>query len=194
MAKSEVDHQKKFVKKTVVLIKPDGVKRGLIGEIITRFEKVGFKALAIKMVWVNKKHVARHYKNERQYLTDIGKRTLEDYKKFGFEPKESLGTNDPYKIGQKVRHWNMEALSEGPLVALLFEGVNAIEIARKMVGHTNTTEAEPGSIRGDYSADTPVLATLQGRPIRTIVHASGNEEEAEFERKLWFKEKEIYEY
>lgn len=186
--------EKQFVKKTVVLVKPDGVKRGLVGEIIERFERVGFKIIATKMVWVNKGHVAKHYKDEKRYLTNIGKRTLEDYKKFGFDSNETLGTKDPYKIGQKVRHWNMEALSKGPLVAILFEGVNAIEIARKMVGHTNTSEALPGTIRGDYSADTPVLATVQNRPIRTIVHASGNEEEADFERKLWFKEKEIYSY
>jgi len=186
--------QEKFIKKTVVLIKPDGVQRRLVGEILARFEKIGFKILAMKMIWVSKGHVAKHYKNEREYLTGIGKRTLADYEKFGFDANESLGTKDPYKIGQKVRHWNMEALSESPLVAILFEGINAIEIARKMVGSTNVTEAAPGSIRGDYSADTPVLATLQNRPIRTIVHASGNEEEAEFERKLWFKEEEIYEY
>lgn len=187
-------NQKKFFKRTVVLVKPDGVKRGLVGEIIGRFEKVGFKIVAMKMIWVNKEHVAKHYMDEKDYLSNIGNRTLDDYKKFGFDVKESLGTDDPHEIGQKVRHWNMEALSEGPLVAMLLEGVNAIEIARKMVGHTNTTEAVPGTIRGDFSADTPVLATLQNRPIRTIVHASGNEEEAEFERKLWFKESEIYEY
>jgi nucleoside-diphosphate kinase len=184
----------KFVQKTVILVKPDALKRGLVGEVISRFEKVGFKLVSMKMIWVNKDHVAKHYMDEKKYLTNIGKRTLEDYKKFGFDPGESLGTNDPYKIGKKVRHWNMEALSEAPLIAMLWEGVNAVEIGRKMVGATNTTEASPGSIRGDFSADTPVLATLQNRPIMTLVHASGNEKEAEFERKLWFKEEEIYKY
>ena len=186
--------QDQFIQKTVILVKPDGVQRGLVGEVIARFEKVGFKIVAMKMVWVDKDHVAKHYKDDKNYLENIGKRTLEDYEKYGFDPHEHLGTKDPIEIGQKVRHWNMEALSSGPLVAILFQGVNAIEIARKMVGHTNTTLAEPGSIRGDFSADTPVLATLQNRPIRTIVHASGNKDEAEFERKLWFHEKEIYSY
>lgn len=183
-----------FIQKTVILVKPDGVKRKLIGEIISRFEKVGFKIIAMKMIWVNKGHVAKHYKNEKEYLKSIGERTLEDYKKFGFDANETLGTKDPVKIGQMVRHWNMEALSEGPLVAILLEGVNAIEITRKMIGSTNTTQALPGTIRGDFSADTPVFATLEKRPIRTIIHASGNPEEAEFERKLWFKEEEIYSY
>lgn len=183
-----------FIQKTVVLVKPDGVKRALVGDIMTRFEKIGFKLVAMKMIWVNQDHVAKHYKNEKEYLTGIGERTLEDYQKFGFDANETLGTKDPYKIGQKVRHWNMEALSESPLVAMIWEGVNAIEIVRKMVGSTNTTNALPGTIRGDFSADTPVLATLESRPIRTIVHASGNKEEADFEVKLWFKEKEIYKY
>ena len=183
-----------FIQKTVVLIKPDSVKRNISGDIITRFERLGFKIVAMKMIWVNQDHVAKHYKDEKEYLTNIGTRTLEDYQKFGFDAKESLGTKDPAKIGQMVRHWNMEALSEGPLIAILFEGINAIEIGRKIVGATNTTQAIPGTIRGDFSADTPVLATLEKRPIRTLVHASGNAEEAEFERKLWFKEKEIYSY
>lgn len=183
-----------FIEKTVVLVKPDGVKRRIVGDIVSRFERVGFKIVAMKMIWVNQDHVAKHYKDEKEYLTQIGKRTLEDYEKFGLDSNESLGTKDPFKIGQMVRHWNMEALSDGPLVAMLLEGINAIEIVRKMTGATNTTQALPGTIRGDYSADTSVLATLEKRPIRTIIHASGNREEAEFERKLWFKEKEIYSY
>jgi nucleoside-diphosphate kinase len=183
-----------FIEQTVVLVKPDGVKRGLIGEILSRFEKVGFKVVAMKMVWVDRDRVAKHYKDEKEYLTNIGKRTLEDYQKFGFDAGESLGTSDAHEIGKLVRNWNMDALSSGPLVALLLEGINAVEIVRKMVGPTNVTIAPAGTIRGDFSIDTPVLATMKKRPIKTIVHASGNHEEAEFERKLWFKEKEIYKY
>lgn len=183
-----------FIEQTVVLVKPDGVKRGLIGEILSRFEKVGFKVVAMKMVWVDRDHVAKHYKDEKQYLTTIGQRTLEDYQKFGFDAGETLGTDDAYEIGRLVRSWNMDALTSGPLVAFLLEGINAVEIVRKMVGPTNVTIAPAGTIRGDFSIDTPVLATMKKRPIKTIVHASGNHEEAEFEKKLWFKEKEIYEY
>lgn len=183
-----------FVQRTVVLVKPDGVRRGLVGEIVSRFEKVGFKIVALKMVWVDRYHVAKHYKDEKEYLTGIGQRTLEDYQKFGFDPGETLGTADPYKIGGMVRKWNMDALTSGPLLAMVLEGVNAVEIVRKMVGPTNVTTAPAGTIRGDYSIDTPVLATLKKRPIKTIVHASGNVEEAEFEIKLWFKESEIFDY
>ncbi len=178
----------------MVLVKPDGVRRGLTGEILGRFERVGFKIIALKLIWVDRGHVAQHYKNEKEYLTSIGERTLADYKKYGFDPNESLGTKDAYKIGQMIRRWNMDALTDGPVVAVLIEGTNAVEIVRKMTGSTNTTEAIPGTIRGDFSADTPVLATLEKRPIRTIIHSSGTKEEAEFEKKLWFKNSEIYKY
>lgn len=183
-----------FIQQTVVLVKPDGVKRAIVGDILKRFETVGFKIIALKMVWVDRELVGKHYMDEKEYLTSIGLRTLEDYAKYGFDANENLGTDDPHKIGQMVRNWNMEVMTSGPLVAILLEGVNAIEIVRKMVGPTNVTNALPGTIRGDYSADTPVLATLSKRPIKTIVHASGKPEEAEFEKKLWFKENEIFDY
>jgi len=183
-----------FKETTVVLVKPDGVRRALVGEILGRFEKVGLKIVAMKLIWVDRDRVAKHYKDEKEYLTSVGKRALADYEKFGFDPGESLGTSDAYKIGQMVRMWNMDALTDGPVVALLLEGINAIEIVRKMTGATNITEAIPGTIRGDFSADTPVLATLEKRPVRTIIHSSGNREEAEFEKKLWFKRNEIYSY
>ena len=119
---------------------------------------------------------------------------MEDHKKYGLDVGESLGTSDPYEIGELVRKMNMDALTSGPLVAVLLEGTSAVAVVRKMVGSTITAEAAPGTIRGDYSADIPILANTQKRPIKTIVHASGTMEEAEFERKLWFKEKEIYDY
>lgn len=183
-----------FTQQTVVLVKPDGVKRGLVGEILSRFEKVGFKIVALKMVWVEKEIVASHYKDEREYLTVIGKRSLEDYAKYGLDPKESLGTDDPYEIGQKVRHWNMDALTVGPLVAILLEGIEAVGIVRKMVGDSLVAKALPGTIRGDFTVDTPILANIENRPMRSIVHASGNIEEAEFEKKLWFKAEDMHKY
>ena len=183
-----------FIQQTVVLVKPDGMKKRIVGEVISRFEKVGFKLVALKLVWVDRDLVGKHYMNEKIYLTSVGQRTLDDYQKYGIDANENLGTNDAYEIGKKIRNANMDALSSGPLVAMIWEGVDAIQIGRKMVGSTNTSQAVPGTIRGDFSADTPLFATLKNRPIKTLVHASGNIEEAEFERKLWFKEDEIHKY
>ncbi len=183
-----------FVQQTVVLVKPDGMKKRIVGDVISRFERVGFKMVAMKLVWVTRDHVGKHYKDEKEYLIGVGNNTLGDYKKYGLDPNENLGTDDPYEVGKMIRNANMDALSSGPLVAILWEGLDAIQVARKMVGATNTSIAIPGTIRGDYSADLFIQATMKKRPIRTLVHASGNVEEAEFEKKLWFKNEEIFEY
>ena len=183
-----------FIQQTVILVKPDGMKKRLVGEVISRFEKVGFKLVAMKLVWVNRDFVGKHYMDEREYLSSVGQRSLDDYQKYGMDPNENLGTKDAYEIGKIVRNANMDALSSGPLVAMIWEGIDAVQVGRKMVGSTNTASASPGSIRGDYSADLPILATSSRRPIRTLVHASGNIKEAEFEIKLWFKEEEIHKY
>ena len=182
------------MEKTVVLVKPDGVKRGLVGEIITRFEKAGLKIVAMKLIWVTQTLVGKHYKDDDNYHRGVGERTLANYKEFGLDPNEKLGTSDPVEIGRLVRKWNMEFLSSGPVVAMLLEGEEAVRIVRKIVGTTYPSEAPPGTIRGDYSLESPKVANTQGRTIRNLIHASGNVEEAEFERKLWFREKEIYEY
>jgi nucleoside-diphosphate kinase len=183
-----------FIQQTVVLVKPDGMRKRIVGDVITRFEKVGFKLVAMKLVWVDRDLVGKHYMDEKEYLTAVGQRSLDDYQKYGFDPKESLGIVDAYEIGKVVRNANMDALSSGPLVAMIWEGIDAVQVGRKMVGSTNTSSAVPGSIRGDYSSDLPILATSNRRPIRTLVHASGNQKEAEFEIKLWFKEDEIHKY
>jgi nucleoside-diphosphate kinase len=182
------------MERTVVLIKPDGVKRGLIGEIISRFEKAGLKIVAMKLIWVTQTLVGKHYKDDDNYHRGVGERTLANYKEFGLDPNEKLGTDDPVEIGRLVRKWNMEFLSSGPVVAMLFEGYEAVRIVRKIVGSTYPSESPPGTIRGDYSLESPKVANTQGRTIRNLIHASGNIEEAEFECKLWFREKEIYEY
>jgi nucleoside-diphosphate kinase len=105
-----------------------------------------------------------------------------------------LGTDDPVEIGRMVRNWNMDFLSSGPVMAMLLEGPDAVIIVRKLVGHTFPSEALPGTIRGDFALDNAYLSNLQKRTTQNIIHASGDKDEAEFERKLWFKEEEIYSY
>lgn len=179
---------------TVVLIKPDGVKKGIIGEILGRFERVGLKILAAKMAWVDKTFVGKHYKDDDAYHKSVGVKTLENYQKFGLDANESLGTKDPIKIGRMVRLWNMDFLSSGPVFAMLLEGPDAVLIVRKIVGSTFPADALPGTIRGDFSLDSAYIANLQKRTTQNVIHASGSKEEAEFEKKLWFRRSEIYEY
>ncbi|MBU0572400.1 nucleoside-diphosphate kinase [Patescibacteria group bacterium] len=186
--------KKKLGDYTVVLVKPDGVERGIIGELVTRFEKVGLKIAAAKLIWVDKTHVGKHYKDDKNYHKSVGLRTLENYKKYGIDSKENLGTKDPVKVGEMVRKWNMEFLSSGPVFAFLLTGMGAVEIVRKMIGPTYPADAPPGTLRGDYSLESAYNANVSKRTIRNLVHASGTKEEAVFERKLWFKEEEIYSY
>lgn len=180
--------------KTVVLLKPDTVKRSLSGELLMRFEKAGFKICALKMVHVDADHVAKHYPNDKEYLTSVGEKTLKTYREYGMDPNEKLGTKDPYEIGQMVRKWNMVFLSSGPVVAILLQGVHAVDSVRMMVGNTLPRFAEPGTIRGDYSIDSPILANMQKRTVKNMVHASGTVEEAQFEEDLWFHKNEIHDY
>ena len=182
------------LEKTVVLLKPDTVKRALIGEIIGRFEKAGFKLVALKMAWVKADIVAKHYPDNKEYLTTVGEKTLKTYEEYGKDTNEELGTKDPYEIGKLVRKWNMNLLSSGPVVAILLQGTHAVDAVRMMVGNTLPRYAEPGTIRGDYSLDSPILANQQKRSVKNMIHASGNVEEAQFEEQLWFRENEIHDY
>lgn len=180
--------------KTVVIIKPDGVQRGIVGEIISRFEKTGLKIVATKMVWVDQDLVGKHYADDKKYLTSIGTKTLENYKKYGMDANEELGTMDPYKIGQLVRKWNMDYITKGPVVAMVLEAPHAVELVRKMLGGTFPQTAVPGTIRGDYSGDSTFLSNTLKRSVKNLCHASGSIEEAEFEMQLWFHENEIHSY
>ncbi len=177
------------MEKTVVLVKPDGVRRGLVGEIVARFERAGLKICAMKMVWVSKTLVGKHYADKEDYLRTVGERTLENYKQFGLDPNEKLGTSDPVEIGRKVREWNVEFLSSGPVVAMLLSGFEAIRIVRKIVGSTYPSEAPPGTIRGDYSLESPMAANTQSRTIRNLIHASGNQEKRNSKGSFGFAKK-----
>lgn len=180
--------------KTVVIIKPDGVKRGLVGEIVHRFERAGLKIVAMKMVWVDKDLVAKHYTDKEEFLIGMGNKTLATYQKYGKDTGEELGTKDPLEIGKMCRKWNIEFLSSGPVVVVLLEGLHAVENVRMLVGHTLPLMAQPGTIRGDYSIDSPVLANERKRAVKNLIHASGTPEEAKYEEELWFRQNEIYEY
>jgi nucleoside-diphosphate kinase len=185
-------HPKK--EKTFVLIKPDGVKRGLIGEIIRRIEQRGLKIIALEMIWATPEQIDNHYPKDESWIRNLGEKTLATYKKYGYDPIEEHGTDDPLAIGNEVRKWNIDFLTSGPMVKMVVEGVHAIDMVRKLVGNTIPALAEMGTIRGDFSVDSPVLANRSHRAIHNLVHASGNPEEAKHEIALWFSPEDIHEY
>jgi len=182
------------MERTLILVKPDAVKRALTGKILTRFEEAGLKIVAMKMVWVDKDHAGKHYTTNEEFLVGMGNKTLKTYAEYGKDPMEVMGTKDPLEIGKMVREWNLEFLTSGPVVAVVLEGIHAVTNVRKLVGATLPTFSEPGSIRGTYSIDSPVLANDRKRAVRNMIHASGTPEEAVLEIELWFHKKEIHEY
>ena len=182
------------MERTVILVKPDGVRRGLIGEVIGRVEKMGLKIVALKMIWAKEDHLGKHYTDDKDYLESLGKKTLKTYQDYGKDPGKDLGTTDPLKLGQMVRKWTIDYLGSGPIVAILIEGRHAVDNVRAIAGPTMPVNAPVGTIRGDFSTDSAAYANPEKRGVQNIVHVSGSGQEAKFEEKLWFHENEIHSY
>lgn len=185
----------KDLEKTLVVLKPDAVKRGFIGEILGRFERVGLKIVATKLLTAHKELMEKHYPADREELwVGIGNKTLDNYKDLDMDPMDSLGTRDPKEIGKMVRVWLMDYLMAGPVLAVVLEAPHAVELVRKMAGHTLPLVAAPGTIRGDLAYDSSYLANSNKRAIENLVHASGTVDEANYEIPLWFEKSEIHSY
>ncbi len=181
--------------RTLIILKPDAVQRGLIGDIVSRFERIGLKIIGAKFFVPTEELLNKHYPTDRtEFIEGMGHKTLDNYKDLGLDPKAVLGTDDPVEIGKLVQKWLVDFMVSAPVFAVVLEGPHAIEIVRKVRGHTLPLKAEPGTITGDYSFDSSSLANDQQRPIRNLVHASGNREEAEFEIGLWFEPGELHDY
>ena len=180
--------------RTLILIKPDAVKRGIAGNILQRMEQRGLKIIGLKMVKPSIGLIEKHYpENDKQRIA-MGTKTLETYERYNIDPSAELGTADPLKIGMMIEGWNKEYISSGPVVAAVLSGIHAVDVVRKIAGNTLPFKADMGTIRGDYSIDSPLLANKNKRAIRNVLHASGNVEEAEHEIDLWFKKDELYFY
>ena len=175
------------MERTLVLIKPDAFKRGLIGEIITRFERVGLSLEEIKIVNATTKIVERHYPDDKNWIRSVGKKTLDTYQKYNLNIAEDLGTDDALEVGNLVRKWLIQQIISGPIIAIILSGNHAIEVVRKIVGNTVPLLAELGTIRGDFSIDSPDLSAKGKRALQNLVHASSTIEEAKREISLWFE-------
>lgn len=177
--------------RSLVILKPDSVQRGLIGEIIGRFERKGLKIIAMKMVQPTRKMAAEHYDWSETEKIASGERTLTGYREKGLKPPFD---GDPIKIAENTMRKLVSYISAGPVVAMVIEGAHAIDNVRKIRGGTNPVMADIGSITADLSIDSYFVSDDADRAIRNLVHASGNVGEAEREIKLWFKESEIVDY
>lgn len=183
------------MEQTVAIVKPDGVKRGLTGEIIKRFEQSGLKVVAIKMVYPQDAILHKHYRStDTEYLKSLGQKTTDTYKHYGMDIKAEFGTEDTLELGKLVMDWLLRYIKSGPVVALILEGRHAVDNARSIAGPTMPVMAPAGTIRGDFSTDSAAYANREKRGVMNLVHISGSKEEADFEKSLWFAPSEIHEY
>lgn len=177
-----------------MLIKPDGVRKGLVGEILKRFEQRDLKVVALEMFQATRPEMDKHYPKDEKWVSRLGEKTSSTYEKYGFDVKKDFGTTDLLKIGKMVRGWLLDFMISAPMVKMVVQGVHAIDMVRKIVGPTMPYLADMGTIRGDFSADSPLLANMEHRPVFNLIHASETAEEAKHEIQHWFGKKIIYKY
>jgi nucleoside-diphosphate kinase len=178
--------------RTLVIIKPDGIQRSLIGEIIKRYERVGLKLIALKMIIPSEEMAIKHYYEVGgdAWLEEVGKKARAAY--------EKKGMKSPYKTnmenGQAVMKSNAKYLSSGPVVAMIWQGNQAVGLVRKITGGTEPLTSDVGTIRGDFAIDTYAMADMDQRSVRNLLHASGSTEEAEKEIPIWFEKNGVLKY
>jgi nucleoside-diphosphate kinase len=180
--------------RTFAMVKPDAVMRGLIGEIIKRFEQRGLKVIGLKMIHADRDHVDNFYPKDPKWLHRLGQKGLTVFEEYGIDPVAELGSKDPDVIGKKVRENLIDFIAMGPVVAIVLEGLHAVSVVRKLIGATLPVFADPGTIRGDYAHDAPTAANIEQRSIFNLVHASELPEEAAKEISHWFSESELWDY
>lgn len=155
------------IERTLILFKPDAVQRGVVGEILTRFERVGLKIIGTKMIAPDQDHYYKHYEEIGQVITRRGEATFNNV---------------------------LDMMNQGPVIAMVLEGVEAVELVRKLVGSTEPKSSAPGTIRGDFSHMSYGYGDSAGKGIPNLIHASGDLSDAKKEIPHWFSDDELYDY
>ncbi|MDD5110655.1 MAG: nucleoside-diphosphate kinase [Patescibacteria group bacterium] len=183
--------QKMLGERTLVLIKPDAVERGLVGVVCQRFEQAGLKIVACKMISATRQQLDGHFPQSDEWIKGLGEKSLTVYREYEIDPISVLGTNDPMAIGRQILERNFRYLMRGPLIALVLQGAHAVDTVRKMLGHTLPCKAVPGTIRGDFSHNAPDTASLEGLACENVAHGSATVQEAAVEIANWFSPNEL---
>ncbi|HMO78979.1 MAG TPA: nucleoside-diphosphate kinase [Candidatus Paceibacterota bacterium] len=176
--------------RTLVVIKPDGIQRSLIGEVIKRIERTGLKLVALKFSVPKEEKIRKHYLLEDNWLEKVGQKTIDSYNKKGKIPP----SQNAIENGERILENLINYMTSGPVVSMVWQGAHAVSIVRKLVGSTEPLSSDVGTIRGDYVIDSYELSDIDGRSIRNVLHASSSVEEAKKEVDLWFKSEEIINY
>jgi nucleoside-diphosphate kinase len=183
-----------MIQKSLILLKPDAVARGLSGEIISRIERTGLKVVAAKLIKSELAKGRTHYQKDDEWKFKVGERAIQECQDFNLDILEVFGTNSPIEIGNLVVERNAEFLNSGAVFAMIFQGPNAVKKIRNLIGSTFPESANPGTIRGDFGLENSFTGTKRKRTTYNLIHASGSVEEAEEEIKIWFNENEIVDY
>ena len=186
--KTRDDHYK--YERSLILIKPDGIQRSLIGEIIGRYERIGLRLIGLKLMVPTAEMVEQHYTLDPDWRRVTGEKTIKGYMDKGLTPP----ITDPLEVTKRILVRNMEYITSGPIIAMVWQGAHAVEIVRKLTGSTEPLKSDVGTIRGDYVIDSYEMSDKDGRAVRNLIHSSGSIKEAEDEINHWFKPEELLEY
>lgn len=176
--------------RTLVIIKPDGIQRSLVGEIISRYERLGLKLVGLKMMIPTRDMVEKHYTLDPEWKRLVGEKRLKAEAERGNTPPET----DPVKIGESVLATLANYLTAGPVIAMVWEGAHAVAVVRKITGGTEPRTSDVGTIRGDFMIDSYEMSEISKRSVRNLVHASGTVKEANDEIAHWFHANELFDY
>jgi nucleoside-diphosphate kinase len=181
------NHPKK--EQTLVIIKPDGIQRSLMGEIVKRFERTGLKFVAFKFVVPTEDQCWKHYQKDDEWFLEKGGNVVEGREKHGLPVEKKQ-----LEYGKDIIRTIVNYMTSGPVLAFVIEGNRSVEIVKKIVGGTEPTKSDVGTIRGDYTVDSYEISTIDDRAIRNLIHCSDSPEEAQREIALWFDKNEIIDY
>lgn len=175
--------------RSLVLIKPDGVQRSLVGEIIKRIERTGLKFTAFKLLIPNRDQLVRHYNKQEEWFKSKGERVVADRKAHGLPvEKEAI------EYGKEIIDLIVNFMTAGPVLAFVVQGNEAVAVVKKLTGATEPKTSDVGTIRGDYTVDSYDHSSVQNRAVRNLLHCSESPEEAEREIAVWFTPAEIVNY
>lgn len=175
--------------RTFVIIKPDGVQRSLIGEIIKRIERTGLKIVGLKMFVPDRVRATKHYGKSDEWCIEKGTTQIKNLKEIGQEP-----TKDALAYGREIVDALLNYMTVGPVVAMVIEGAHSVSVVRKLVGVTQPMASDVGTIRGDFNVDSYETANVAGRAVRNLIHCTEKPEEAQGEIDIWFSKDELIDY
>lgn len=176
--------------RTLVVIKPDGIQRSLVGEIVRRYERAGLKLVGVKMLVPAAAFIEKHYTLDPEWRVKTGLKSIKGYEDKGLEPP----SRDPLKLTEKILKVLVKYMTSGPVMAMVWQGAHAVAVVRKITGGTEPLTSDVGTIRGDFVLDSYSMSDSDSRAVRNLVHASGSVKEAEQEIAHWFKKDEISDY